>query len=592
LWLRNLALIEELRLEFAPGLNVLTGETGAGKSIIIDAVGLVLGSRGTAEMIRAGAESATAEGVFDLDNRPELAAALRELGIEAPDGVVALFRELGPGGRSRCRVNGQTVTSMTLARLGGLLVDIHGQHEHQSLLHPDKQLDLLDRVAGDEAMNLRGRFAEEYSQLMQAREELARLRGDEDDLKKRVELLQFQAEEISEAKLKPGEDEQLQSEHDLFASAERLYEATARAYGLLHESDAGQAALEQLGEARRALDAVVGVDPRLESCLNLLKEAAAQGEEAARELRSYRERLEFDPARLAEVERRLDEIARLKRKYGHTVDEIIAHGAQVTEELNGIEHRDERLAELEKQVQKAESLLVATGKALSARRKVQAQTFQAEIARQLEDLNMGKVTFRIDLTMADDPNGLPYEDHRVAMSPRGLDRIEFLVAPNPGEGLRPMLKIASGGELSRIMLALKVILAEVDELATMIFDEIDVGIGGRTAQAVAEKMLLIGRARQVICVTHLPQIASLAHRHLLIEKRVIGQRTSVTVRGLDMSERVTELARMLGGAEVTEITRRHAQEMLALAESLKLRKVGRMTAENVGRPGMQPEGRS
>ena len=577
LWVRNLALIEELRLEFAQGLNVLTGETGAGKSIIIDAVGLVLGGRGSSEMVRAGAESAVAEGVFDLDNRPELAAALDELGIQAPDGVIALYRELGPGGRSRCRVNGQTVTSLTLAKLGGLLVDIHGQHEHQSLLHPEKQLDLLDRVAGEEVLGLRGRFAEQFARLTALREELARLRGDEEELKKRVEMLQFQVQEIGEAKLKPGEDEQLQAEHDLFASAERLYETSARAYELLYESGAGQAALEQLGEARRALEGVIGVDARLESCLGMLKEAAAQAEEAAHELRSYRERLEFDPARLAEVERRLDEFARLKRKYGRTVDEIIAYGQKAAEELNGIEHRDERLAELEKQVGQAETALAVTGRVLSARRKTQAQTMQAEIARQLEDLNMGKVTFQIDLGQIDDPNGLPFDGRRVAISPRGLDRIEFMVAPNPGEGLRPMLKIASGGELSRIMLALKCIVAEVDELPTMIFDEIDVGIGGRTAQAVAEKMLLIGRARQVISVTHLPQIASLAHRHLLIEKRVSGERTTVNVRAMDMVERVTELARMLGGAEVTETTRRHAQEMLALAESLKLRKVGRIT---------------
>ncbi len=578
LWVRNLALIDELRLEFAQGLNVLTGETGAGKSIIIDAVGLVLGGRGTAEMIRAGAESAVVEGVFDLGDRGEIRAALAELGIEAPDGTVALYRELGTGGRGRCRVNGQTVTSLTLARLGGLLVDIHGQHEHQSLLHPDKQLDLLDRVAGEEVLRLRTSFGEGYARLVSLREELARLRGNEEELKKRVELLRFQAEEIAEAKLQPDEDERLQAEHDLFASSERLFEATARAYELLYESGSGQAALEMIGEARRALEAVAGVDNRLEPCLNLLREAAAQCEEAARELRSYRERLEFDPGRLAEVERRLDEIARLKRKYGRTVNEIIAFGARVAEELNGIEHRDERLAGLEKEVGEAEARLAGTGRRLSSLRKAQARNLQAEIARQLEDLNMGKVSFQIDLNFADDPNGLPCDGRRVGMSPRGLDRIEFLVAPNPGEGLKPMLKIASGGELSRIMLALKAILAEVDELPTMIFDEIDVGIGGRTAQAVAEKMLLIGRARQVIAVTHLPQIASLAHRHFLIEKSVAGQRTSVSVRALDMPQRVIELARMLGGAEVTELTRRHAQEMLAMAEGLKLKKVGKGTA--------------
>jgi len=577
LWIRNLALIEELRLEFAQGLNVLTGETGAGKSIIIDAVGLVLGGRGTGEMIRAGADSAVVEAIFELDERPELTAALEELGIAAPDGVLVFHRELGTGGRSRCRINDQTVTSLTLAKIGAFLVDIHGQHEHQSLLQPDKQLDLLDRMAGEEVWGLRRKFAEGYAQLRALRDELTRLRGGEEELKRREELLQFQLAEIREAKLVSGEDDRLQAEHDLFANIERLYEATARAYGLLYEGGTQQAAVEQIGEAQRGLEAVVGVDPRLAPVLAMLREAAAQAEEAARELRSYREHLEFDPARLAEVERRLDEIAKLKRKYGRTVDEILAYAERIAQELEGIEHRDERLAELEKEIGRLETALSETGRALSARRRAQAVRLEAEIARQLEELNMGKVTFKIDLTWTEDPHGLPCEGRRVTMGPRGIDRIEFLVAPNPGEGLRPMLKIASGGELSRIMLALKAILAEVDELPTMIFDEIDVGIGGRTAQAVGEKMLLIGRARQVIAVTHLPQIASLAHRHFLIEKHTHGERTTVEVRALDMAERVTELARMLGGAEVTETTRRHAQEMLSLAEKLKLKKVGRIS---------------
>jgi DNA repair protein RecN (Recombination protein N) len=336
--------------------------------------------------------------------------------------------------------------------------------------------------------------------------------------------------------------------------------------------------LEQLGEARRSLEAVIGVDRRLASCLDMLKEAAAQGEEATRELRSYRERLEFDPARLAEVEKRLDEIARLKRKYGKTVNDIIAYGVKITHELSGIEHRDERLSVLAEEQRLEETGLAEIGAELTGRRKAVAARLQAEIANQLADLNMGKVTFEIELSHVDDPNGLSMGGRTVAFTPRGSDQIEFLVAPNPGEGLRPMLKIASGGELSRIMLALKAILAEVDELPTMIFDEVDIGIGGRTAQAVAEKMMIIARARQVVCVTHLPQIASLAHRHFLIEKHVSQERTNVGVRQLDMVQRVGELARMLGGAEVTETTRRHAQEMLSLAENLKLRKIGRMTS--------------
>lgn len=576
-YVKNLALIEEIRLEFDPSFNVLTGETGAGKSIIIDALSLALGGRFSSEMIRTGAESTLVEVCFLTKNRPDLAAYLEELGVlPETDNTLVIQREVGTSGKNRCRVNGQLVTVLALTKIGEFLLDIHGQHEHQTLLFPEKQLELLDCYCGASCLNLRDEFHKLHKEWQLLDKEYRDLQQNEFDLARKVELLQFQIDDINQAKLIIGEDEELLKERSLLGSAEKLYEAATQSYQALYDNSSGQAAVELLVNAGKALEQAVAIDPQLEPVLNALREAACQTEEVAREIRGYQERVQFDPERLSIIEERLDEIGRLKRKYGASVGEILLFAERCTQELAGISNREERSQQLETELQNIKVKLGELAGRLSQERRDGADKLESAIVDQLKDLNMGNTQFKINLAQIEVENGIPMEGKIVAVADDGADKIEFMVAPNPGESLKPMIKIASGGELSRIMLALKSILAELDETPTMVFDEIDVGIGGRTAQAVAEKLLLIGQTRQVICVTHLPQIASLAQRHFYIEKKVIGARTSVSVHEMTMDERIEELARMLGGAQVTDTTRQHAREMLMLAEKLRLKKVGQM----------------
>lgn len=574
---RNLALIEEIKLEFDPSFNVLTGETGAGKSIIIDALGLALGGRFSSEMIRTGAENATVEAVFHVQNRPDLYAYLETLGIQIDtDFSLIIQREINISGKNRCRVNGQLVTVLSLAKIGEFLIDIHGQHEHQSILFPEKQLELLDQYSGANCIMIGSQLKQVYQEWQNLANEYHDLQQNEADLARKIDLLQFQINEITQAKLILGEDEDILKERDILSSSEKLYEAASQSYQVLYDSSDGRAAVELLGDAKRSLEQVAAIDPRLRQILETLHEAACQAEEVSRELRSYQEQIQFDPQRLRAIDDRLDEIIRLKRKYGASIGEILLFSDKCTQELQGISNREERSKELEGELTRLREELGKLAELLSKERRSGAERLEMAIVNQLADLNMGKTQFKIGLNQTETADGVPFGGKNVAVTVDGADRIEFLVSPNPGESLKPMQKIASGGELSRIMLALKTILAELDQTPTMVFDEIDVGIGGRTAQMVAEKVLLIGLSRQVICVTHLPQIASLAKRHFYIEKLITGEHTEVTVREMAMNERIEELARMLGGAQVTDTTRQHAREMLTLAEKLRLNRVGQM----------------
>jgi DNA repair protein RecN (Recombination protein N) len=575
---KNIALIDELTLEFDPGFNVMTGETGAGKSIIIDALGLALGGRFSSEMIRTGADSAVISAVFDTGNQPELEIYLEESGVPVdPEHMLIIQREISAGGKNRCRVNGHLVTVLTLNQIGDFLLDIHGQHEHQSLLFPEKQLELLDEYCGRDCLELRSHFSETYHQWRSLENEYRNLRQNESDLARRIDILQFQRDEILGAKLVLGEDEDLLKERELLTSSEKLFSAATHSYSVLYDNNDGKSAVELLGDAERTLSQAAEIDKRLGGILEMLREAACQTEEASREIRGYQEQIEFNPERLTEIEDRLDELNRLKRKYGSSIAEILLFAEKCSKELQDITNAEERSLKLESELTKIRICLGEMAGELTRLRRIGADRLQTEIVAQLADLNMARTQFEIQLTQAEIAEGIPYGDRQVEAGPAGTDRIEFLVAPNPGEALKPMTKIASGGELSRMMLALKAILAELDQIPTMVFDEIDVGIGGRTAQAVAEKILFIGQARQVLCITHLPQIASMAKRHFYIEKTVVGERTKMTVRSLMMNERIDELARMLGGAEVTETTRQHAREMLTMAESLRLRLVGQMS---------------
>lgn len=577
LLVREFALIEELRLEFDTGLNILTGETGAGKSIIIDALGLVLGGRFSSEMIRTSSDACYVEAVFDIHAKQELTDTLGGLGIQLqPGDALIVSREVSSSGKSRCRINGQTVNVGTLAEVGALLVDIHGQHDHQSLLSPDKQIHILDRFGGENLAGPCERVKLQYDRRVELHREFQGLQVDESEKTRRLELLGYQLQEIDDLKLQPGEEEELTREAEILGSAERLYEACAKSHFLLYEGDDGSSpAVAQLGEVQNRLEPLAAIDERLKPIIQMIAEAAAQAEEAARELRGYQDRIDFSPERLAQVQSRLEELAKVKRKYGGSIEAVLAHAEKARAEISGYTSREERLVELERELKELDSVLAADAASLSAKRRQVATALEDAITRELADLNMQKTRFLVSISNRPSSDGVEWQGQRLTVGPKGFDEVEFLVSPNPGEDPKPLARIASGGELSRIMLALKSILGMVDEIATMIFDEIDAGVGGRTAQAVGEKMLVISQYRQVLCITHLPQIASMAHRHFFIEKSVTGDRTVVSVRSLTFKERVEELARMLGGSEMTDLTLKHAQEMLTLAESVRVKKVGR-----------------
>lgn len=569
----NLALIDRLQLEFDQGLNILTGETGAGKSIIIDAVNLILGERFSTESLRMGAEAVEVAAVFELTEEqrsPELARALEEWGIPlGEDGLLVMDREARPGGRGRCRINGRTVPVLALSQIGSALMDIHGQHVHQSLLSPARQRELLDDFGGQALKAKAEKVAALYERREAVRAALSQVTLSEEEKARRIEFLNFQLEEIEAARLRPGEEEELLKEKELLNSAEDLYSAASAAYSLLYGGDEPGAAFDRITESRQLLAKAGEIDPRLKPLAEMLGEAAAQVEEASRELRHYREKIEFNPEQLAMVEERLDEIYKLKRKYGKSIAEILEYAEKIRQELSMIEGEKERMAALTRELATIEGELATAALELSTLRQEAAAGLEKTVLTHLAEVNMGKTVFKVDFRREQDAEaGLPVSGEKLAVTRHGLDQVEFLVAPNPGEGLRPLAKIASGGELSRLMLALKVVLAEKDNIPSMVFDEIDAGIGGRTAQAVAEKLLFLSRTHQVICVTHLPQIASMARRHFYIEKKTTGGRTRVEVCTLDQEARVDELARMLGGAEVTATTREHAREMLTLAAVL------------------------
>ncbi|MBI3979317.1 MAG: DNA repair protein RecN [Chloroflexi bacterium] len=561
----NFAIIDRLTLAPAPGFNVLTGETGAGKSILIDAVGAILGGKVGAELVRAGAESARVEGIFDLrtcPTRDRIRHALLECGIEDDDDLI-LAREIHRSGRSTARVNGRAVPQAVLRELGERLVDVHGQSEHLSLLRAAEHVDILDHFAEllPRRLELAGLVAE-LRQVRRARQELVR---DERELARRVDLLKFQIGEIEAAQLHPGEEDDLEAERRILGSAERLTQLSSQAYALLAEGGRTIPVRDYLGQVVSLLAELSRLDPALQSAHEAAESATYLVEDLARTLRSYRDGVEYNPARLAQIEERRDLIHNLKRKYGAGIREILAFGDQAQAELDGIAQSSERLAEL---TAREERLLMAIGEradGLSRERRRAAEGLARSVERELGDLNMAQVRFEVAIGAAEDPDGVPVaapngSSRRLAFDATGVDRIEFLIAPNPGEPLKPLARIASGGETSRLMLALKAILGRSDAVPMLIFDEIDVGIGGPTGLVVGQKLAGLAGNHQVVCVTHLPQTASYADVHFHIRKVVVQGRTSTVVERLDGVERVEELARMLGSA--TASTRQSAAEMM------------------------------
>ncbi len=566
--IQNFAIIDKLDLKLGPGLVILTGETGAGKSIILDAVEMLVGGRADATVVRAESDAAYVEGVFKLQG-PEKEAVneilKREELLDDPN-YVTLAREVRREGRNVARVNGRTVGVSLLKEIGASLVDIHGQSEHLSLLDPHAHLGLLDRYA-DIAKPLAD-YRQTYHKLLTVRKELNEIRQAQADADRRVEMLTFQAEEIEAAKLKPGEDVELKKERDRLANAESLAQYAQQALEVLDEgSQESPAASDLVGQAAQALTSLAKIDKGQEELANVASSLEDTLTEVVRSLRDYLDEIEFNPRRLDEVEERVNLIYNLTRKYGGNIPAVIAFGADARKQLENISNASERITALEAEENKLLQTLSKQAVALSDKRKSAAEKLGKGIEIELDDLKMAAARFGVDFQTRPDLNGIPLADgSRVAFDSNGFDRVEFLVAPNPGEGLKPLAKIASGGETSRLMLALKNILASADEIPSLIFDEIDQGIGGRVGLVVGFKLWHLGRNHQVFCVTHLPQLAAFGDEHYQVQKLIQGNRTLTRVERLSGEPQLLELSQMLG--EVGEGTLRSAHELMQVARQM------------------------
>jgi len=543
--IKNFAIIENLHVTFGSGFNVLTGETGAGKSIIIDAVNLLLGGRARGEVIRTGFDEAVVEAAFDLSSETAVRELLVELGLD--DGEELLVRRIvSRSGKNRVYLNGALTPLGQLRELTGSLVNIYGQHEHQNLQRTETHLALLDRFAGHEPLLDDYRAA--YRKLLEVKDQLRRLELAERERQQRLDMLHFQHQELLAAALTPGEDAELEQERSLLQHAERLAAASEGGYQVLYAENA--AVCEKLGQVADDLEQLQKIDPELARLAEILRSALYSLEDVAVQLRDYAGKLSFEPDRQQEVEERLALLQRLKRKYAPTVDELIARLVEIEQELSLLEDVEGHRSELLRQRQLAEERVHQLGATLTGRRRDGGILLSQAVEAELADLAMPKARFEVRLFPHDEPGG------------EGLERGEFYLSANPGEQLQPLAKIASGGELSRIMLALKQSSPEGDGVHTLIFDEVDAGIGGEAATAVGEKIGRLGRQLQVLCVTHLPQVAAYADRHFLVAKEEKAGRTSTRLLLLQGEDRVREMARMLGGARVTERTLEHAREML------------------------------
>jgi DNA repair protein RecN (Recombination protein N) len=555
--IKNFAIIDQLRVEFTPGLNVFTGETGAGKSIVVDALSLALGERANADLIRTGCQEAIVEAAFELNHAgmKDVALLLAEQGIQVnTDEDLIVRRVLSSSGKNKVYINGSLANLTTLSALGTNLADIHGQHEHQSLLSLDRQLDLLDAFGG--LNSLRESFAGAYRQLQDVRKELAELETGERDRAQKEDMLRFQKNEIEAAMLNPTEDTELAGEQNVLANAEKLAGLASMVDETLYAAD--DSVLANLRKALEGLKEIAEIDGRLVGAAQLCESGRAQIEEAAREMSSYRESIEFDPKRLEQIGDRLDLIQKLKKKYGATIEEILAFGAKAAAELGRMERRSEEIEGLKSEIQAIKFGLTDKAGELTRKRGAAAKDLEKKIEAELGHLGMKKTTFSV--TISGESGGDTLDGRKLGL--RGGDRVEFLISPNPGEEPKPLAKIASGGELSRIMLALKTILVEGDEIPTLVFDEVDAGIGGAVAEEVGKKLKRIATKHQVFCITHLAQIASMATSHYGVAKSVKKDRTSTEVRLLDAKERVDEISRMLGGKTITDATIKHAEEMI------------------------------
>jgi len=560
-----MALIKELNIEFEERLNVLTGETGAGKSIIIEAIDLILGGSAASDLIRDGEDSLVVEGLFLLaPQEKELISNLNsDMEIVDKEGALLIRREVNKKGRNKCWINQRLINLSTLQEIGKFLVDLHGQHNHQSLLDSSKHIDLMDNLGGDKIIKYRRELADNYRMWREKSKKLFQLIKDGEGNLKRIDFLKFQLEEIDKASLAKEEDKVLEEEEMVLRNAEKIIETMEKANFVLYEGGSEHASVrDSLSEVSIDLGEISSLDRRIEKIRENLKEIGYQFEDIVNEIVKYKDEIDLDSQKLKEVEGRLNLINSLKSKYGSTIEEILEYRQKVYQELEDIDYSEDKVKKLKEELDFLEIKISAISQHLNTNRRKIAEDLEKMVIRELEDLNMKKCRFKVSINNYEDDNGIEVEGKKYKVGLKGIDDIEFMISPNVGERLRPLARIVSGGEVSRIMLALKSILSEVDQVPTLIFDEIDSGVGARLGEVIAQKLKALSKKRQVICVTHLPQIACRAGRHFYIEKYILNNQTGIKLIEMKGKERIKEIARMLDGSQMSEITIQHAQKML------------------------------
>lgn len=549
----NLAIIKHLTLDFASQMTVLTGETGAGKSIIIDAVGLLAGGRGSQEYIRRGEDKLSLQGQFAIPADPAMGDLLDSMGIDHEDGMLIISREIHRNGRNIIRVNGELINTTMLRKIGAHLVDIQGQNEHQRLMQPETHLGMLDQFAGAAVTQLLAKYQERYRDYVKLKAAVNKKQANEQQWAQRLDMLRYQVKEISAADLKPNEEDELTSERDRLEHFQQINNAFQQAVATFNEGEAP--VLDQIATVMDAINGIADFDDAYDQLSKSLNDAYYALQDVANEAGQQLDLLEFDDGRLAEIDQRLTTIGDLEHKYGDQVKDVLAYYDQIKGELDEMESAADSNSDLEQRLATAEGELKELGKQLSQVRQRAAHELAKRVHQQLTELYMAKADFEVH-----------FANHSAdEFTPTGIDTVEFYIRTNPGETMGPLAKIASGGELSRVMLALKTIFAQNEGVTSIIFDEVDTGVSGRVAQAIADKIKLIAAHSQVLCITHLPQVAAVAQHHFLIKKGVHDNRTTTRVTALTDSQRVDELARMLSGEKITALTREHAQELLEMA---------------------------
>ena len=548
---RNVAVIDKLDINFHDGVSVLTGETGAGKSIIIDSINMILGDRANKELVRYGTDKAVVQAVFDAPK--SVINILEENDIDVEDETVIITRQVTKEGKSVARINGMVVTLNILREISDRLINIHGQHDNQALLTPIRHITFLDAYADNEEYI--NRYKDILSKKREIEKKISSLEMDEQEKMQRIDLLEYQVNEIKKASLEKGEEDDLREQRDIYTNAEQITKSVNEAYMNLYEGDEIQSAYDGISIAVNEISQISDLNPQLKSIYDTLNEIMYSLEDTAHEIKEFGETVEFDEQTLNEIEERLDLISRLKRKYGNSIEEILAYLKKAESELNDIKLSDERTNELKEELKNITKELKEKGNVLTQRRENAAKVLEENIEKSLHELNMEKSKFKVSI----ENDGTFYDN--------GMDKVEFLISTNPGEPLKPLVKIASGGELSRVMLAIKSILADSDGVDTMIFDEIDTGVSGKAAMSIAKKLAVIAKNKQVICITHLPQLTAMADNHYLIQKNTDGELASTTLKELDEEGRELELARIIDGGEVTELALSHAKQMLENAKN-------------------------